>query len=105
MKRELLGMLGGGVEESGNIEEEGMNLPIEDLIPKGKADKPFWARGADVLGYSFNGLRFAHFDFVVANRPIATKVVNFQLDTDETQRLIAVSHFSSSILVICVILF
>lgn len=99
--REMLGILGGGVDvgekeaamELGNIEER-MSLPIEDLIPKGKADKPFWARGADVLGYSLNALRLANLNFVDADSPRNTKVVRFQLNTDETQRLIAVSHFS-----------
>lgn len=99
MLRKLLEKLGGG---SGAVKEgegtdvelwdkDGVNLPIEDLIPNGKANKPFWARGLDVLGYSLNAFRLAHLDFVDADSPRSSKVVKLQLDRDETDRLIDVS--------------
>lgn len=71
---------------------EKVQLAIEDLIPAGKADKPFWTRGLDVLGYSLNSLRFANLDFVDTDSPRRSKVAKLQLNTDETEKLIAVSH-------------
>lgn len=95
--RELIGLLGRtveGEEVAAELGDEGkMGLAIEDLIPMGKVNKPFWARGMDVLGYSLNALRLANLDFEDANSPRSTKVVSFQLGKDETERLIAVSHF------------
>lgn len=87
--KELLGRVAGRVKES--VEKETVNLAIEDLIPEGKANKPFWARGLDVLGYSLNSLRFSNLDFVDADSPRCSQVAKLQLNTDETERLISVS--------------
>ena len=82
-------------------EKEKVKLAIEDLIPEGKANKPFWARGLDVLGYSLNSLRFANLDFVDTDSPRRSEVAKLQLNTDETQRLIAVSHSSLCPMINC----
>eukprot|EP00253_Pinus_taeda_P009517 PITA_09517 len=41
--------------------EMGEEVPpcVEDAIPPGKASKPFWARGLDVLGYGLSAFRHA----------------------------------------------
>lgn len=41
--------------------EIGEEVPpcVEDAIPPGKASKPFWARGLDVLGYRLSAFRHA----------------------------------------------
>ena len=53
-----------GGENQGGIAEEYENevevsLGIEDYIPSGKGNKPFWARGIDMLGYSLNSSRLS----------------------------------------------
>ncbi|KAJ1375879.1 hypothetical protein SESBI_50530, partial [Sesbania bispinosa] len=77
---------GGG---GGEVKEEKVNSAIEDLIPDGKTNKPFWARGLDVLGYSLNALRFANLSFVDANSPRSSRIVRMQLNADETKNLLA----------------
>jgi len=68
-----------------------VNLGIEELIPAGKANKPFWARGVDMLGYSLNSLRTANLDFRDVESPRKTQVVTLQMSSDDTQKLLAVS--------------
>lgn len=71
-----------------------VNLGIEELIPAGKANKPFWARGVDMLGYSLNSLRTANLDFRDAESPRNTQVVTLQMSSDDTEKLLAVSSTS-----------
>ncbi|KAJ0241631.1 GATA zinc finger protein [Hirschfeldia incana] len=78
---------GGGCEE-GHVEELGK--AIEEMVPSGKGDKPFWARGIDVLGYSLNAFRFSNLGFVDAedsNR--RSQVVRMKLERDQTLKLVA----------------
>lgn len=95
--RELLDLVdGGGSDEGDGIQREYENevevsLGIEDFIPAGKANKPFWARGVDVLGYSLNAFRLSNLDFVDADSPRCSRVVRLQLNLDDTQRLVDVS--------------
>ncbi|TKY53109.1 hypothetical protein E2542_SST24632 [Spatholobus suberectus] len=86
--KELLRLVGGGSGEEA-AEEEKVNSAIEDLIPEGKMNKPFWARGLDVLGYSLNALRFANLSFVDAGSPRCSRIVRLQLNVDETKNLLA----------------
>ncbi|XP_022766091.1 uncharacterized protein LOC111310976 [Durio zibethinus] len=93
--REFLELVGGGrakAEEIGKGNEEKeleLSLGIEDLIPSGKANKPFWARGIDILGYSLNSFRLANLNFVDANSARCSQVVRLQMNPDETERLVA----------------
>ncbi|XP_057423026.1 uncharacterized protein LOC130716971 [Lotus japonicus] len=88
--KELLRLVGGGGDGGGEMrEEEGVNLPIEDLIPEGKRNKPFWARGIDMLGYSLNALRFANLSFVDADSARCSRMVRMQLNAEETKSLLA----------------
>lgn len=98
--RGLLNLVGGGESQEGGIDKEYENevevsLGIEDHIPSGKANKPFWARGMDVLGYSLNALRSSNLDFVDADSPRSSRVVRLQLDPNDTKKLVDVSNFSS----------
>ncbi|KDP37316.1 hypothetical protein JCGZ_06770 [Jatropha curcas] len=61
---------------------------IEDLIPNGKANKPFWLRGMDVVGYSLNSFRLANLSFVDCESPRISQVVRLQMNSDETQKLL-----------------
>ncbi|KFK34513.1 hypothetical protein AALP_AA5G155100 [Arabis alpina] len=75
---------------NGEVTVVGLGQAIEDLIPSGKGDKPFWARGIDVLGYSLNAFRFANLRFVNAddsNR--RSQVVRLKLEKDQTIKLVA----------------
>ncbi|RWR83568.1 Condensation domain-containing protein [Cinnamomum micranthum f. kanehirae] len=75
------------------IEDEGcggeVGLAIEELVPKGKGDKPFWARGADLVGYPLNYIRTANLGFEDICTDRRTEVVRFQLDRDETDHLLS----------------
>lgn len=100
--RELLELVGGGggrattaMDEIGKGNEDKLDvelsLGIEDLIPSGKANKWFWVRGIDMLGYSLNSFRLANLDFVDAGSARRSQVVRLQMNPDETHRLLVVS--------------
>ncbi|KAG2296956.1 hypothetical protein Bca52824_043625 [Brassica carinata] len=40
-------------------ERETLGKANEEMVPSGKGDKPFWARGIGVLGYSLNAFWYA----------------------------------------------
>lgn len=87
MLRELLRLAGGGAGDE--AAEEKVGAAIEDLIPEGKMNKPFWARGMDVLGYSLNALRFSNLSFVDADSPRSSRIVRLKMNADETKNLLA----------------
>lgn len=95
--RELLGSLTRSGREGGELGrefgyKEDVNLGIEELIPAGKANKPFWARGVDMLGYSLNSLRLENLGFMDANSPRSSQVVRLQMTAVDTEKLVAVSQ-------------
>ncbi|CAN6904091.1 unnamed protein product [Brassica oleracea] len=70
--------------------EAGLGKAIEEMIPSGKGDKPFWARGIDVLGYSLNAFRFSNLSFVDAEESNRrSQVVRIKLERDQTLKLVA----------------
>lgn len=96
VSKELLRLMTG--RDEGGIEKEydrkgEVSLGIEEFIPSGKANKPFWARGVDMLGYSLNSLRLSNISFVDADSPRFSQVLRLQLNRDETARLVEVSSF------------
>lgn len=84
--KELLDLFGGG--KAGGEKEGEIGLAVEDLIPPGKAHKPFWARGVDMLGYSLNAFRLSNLEFVDADSPRRSEMERLRMDLDETQRLV-----------------
>ncbi|CAH8375775.1 unnamed protein product [Eruca vesicaria subsp. sativa] len=78
-------------ERDGHVaEEEGLGKAIEEMVPSGKGDKPFWARGIDVLGYSLNAFRFSNLSFVDVEEPNRrSQVVRMKLERDQTLKLVA----------------
>ncbi|KAI4310560.1 hypothetical protein MLD38_035529 [Melastoma candidum] len=92
--RDLLRLVSGGGGGGGAelVCEEGsttqVSSAIEDLIPSGKANKPFWARGVDLLGYSLNSFRFSNLDFVDAAGERRSQVLRLTLEAEDTQRLL-----------------
>ncbi|KAI3830116.1 hypothetical protein L1987_04250 [Smallanthus sonchifolius] len=86
--RELLGLLGGGGERE-IVKEEGLGFAIEDCIPAGKANKPFWARGADMIGYSVNAFRFSNLEFKETGFPNSTQFVRLKIGVEDTDRILS----------------
>uniref|UniRef100_A0A5B7AJD2 Condensation domain-containing protein n=1 Tax=Davidia involucrata TaxID=16924 RepID=A0A5B7AJD2_DAVIN len=91
--RELQSLM--GVEREGEgirreIENEAeVSLGIEDCIPSGKANKPFWARGVDMLGYSLNSFRLTNLNFRDVDSPRSSEVVRLQMNSDDTDRILS----------------
>lgn len=83
--RELLGMIRGNAEE---VSKDEVNLGIEELIPSGKAAKPFWARGVDLLGYSLNSFRFSNLEFKDVESARSTAMVRLQFSSDQTTAIL-----------------
>ena len=82
-----------------------VNLGIEQMIPAGKANKPFWARGVDMLGYSLNSFRLSNLDFIDVDSPKRSQLVRLQMTPLDTQKLLAVSNFSLRLLTLISLLF
>ncbi|XP_039143410.1 LOW QUALITY PROTEIN: uncharacterized protein LOC120280599 [Dioscorea cayenensis subsp. rotundata] len=91
--KELMALLagggGGGEEGQSRNGENGVNLGIEDLIPKKDSWKPFWARGKDLIGYSLNGLRTHCLSFQDTDSARSSEVVRLVVDQDETNRILS----------------
>lgn len=92
--KELLELMGKNEAEGAGIgwdsgEMVEVSLGIEDMVPRGKASKPFWARGIDMLGYSLNSFRLANLKFEDASSPRSSAVVRLQMDVASTDRLLA----------------
>ncbi|KAL8168199.1 hypothetical protein V2J09_009698 [Rumex salicifolius] len=88
--KELMGLIKGGrggaeMEIERNLE---VKMGIEDYIPRGKGNKPFWARGVDMLGYSLNSFRLANIDFVDPDSPRRSELVRFRLEPTVTISLL-----------------
>ncbi|KAM0051385.1 putative chloramphenicol acetyltransferase-like domain superfamily [Helianthus debilis subsp. tardiflorus] len=88
--RELLGLLGGGGDKE-IVKEDGVGLAIEDCVPAGKASKPFWARGADMIGYSVNSFRFSNLEFKENGVPNSTQLVRMKIGVEDTEKILSVS--------------
>lgn len=82
--------VGGGakMEFVGNGE---VSFGIEELIPNEQCNKPLWARGIDMLGYSLNSFRFSNLEFQDVNSSRCTQVVRLQMNPQDTEKLLAVS--------------
>lgn len=68
-----------------------VNLAIEDLVPGGKAKKPIWTRGLNMLSYSVNSLRLTNLKFNDTKSERFSQVVRMQLNHTDTNRVLAVS--------------
>lgn len=66
-----------------------VNLGIEDYIPSGKANKPLWARGVDMLGYSLNSFRLSNLNFMNTVSPRSSRVVRLQMNAEDTGKILA----------------
>lgn len=101
--RKLLELVGGKKEKELGKEAE-LSPGIEDLIPCGKANKPIWARGVNMLGYSLNSLRLTNLNFKDADSSRSSQVVRLHLPADHTAQITAVSQLNHTSVVgmICV---
>ncbi|XP_068663900.1 uncharacterized protein [Aristolochia californica] len=86
MLKELPEMLrGAGAEWD---EEKTPGLAVESMIPTRRGDKPFWARGLDLVGYSLNTMRWAHLEFQDVGAPRCTEVIRMQMGAEETRTIV-----------------
>ncbi|KAM3341443.1 hypothetical protein P3S68_029078 [Capsicum galapagoense] len=65
-----------------------VGLGIEEYIPAGKANKPFWARGIDMVGYGLNSLRFSNLKFMDSESTRGSQVVKLELNKEDTDRIL-----------------
>lgn len=75
--------------EGESAKELKVSLPIEDCIPSGQGNKPFWARGVDMLGYSLNSFRLANLSFKDPASPRLSHVVRLRMNAEDTCRILA----------------
>ncbi|KAL2939213.1 Phosphocarrier protein HPr [Bienertia sinuspersici] len=91
--KELMGLMmiknGGGAQtQQGNDTESEVLKGVEEYIPSGKTNKPFWSRGVDMLGYSLNSFRLSNLEFNDPDSPRSSRVVRLLLDSDHTTKLL-----------------
>lgn len=65
-----------------------VGLGIEEYIPAGKASKPFWARGIDMVGYGLNSFRFSNLKFMDSETTRGSQVVKLKLNKEDTDRIL-----------------
>lgn len=88
--------LGYGVENL-KLSEQEIALPsVEDGIPPGQANKPFWAHGVDVVGYGLVSRRHAYLPFDDTDGVRMSKLLRGGLSDEATNLLLKVI-FSSCI--------
>ncbi|XP_050383600.1 uncharacterized protein LOC126800298 [Argentina anserina] len=90
--KELLGLIkaGGGLGTERELKENGEVISaLEDLIPNGKANKPFWARGVDMLGYSLNSFRLSNLEFKDVSLEKTSQMVKLRISPEHTDKLLA----------------
>ncbi|KAG0631303.1 hypothetical protein M758_1G242100 [Ceratodon purpureus] len=83
--------IAGDVEgvENRNSAEQGAVLPsVEDAIPPGQANKPFWAHGVDVVGYGLVSRRHAYLPFDDTESLRASKLIRGALTVEATNLLL-----------------
>ncbi|KAL3532110.1 hypothetical protein ACH5RR_005631 [Cinchona calisaya] len=93
--RELMRLMCAKNEEGAekeNEEEVEVRLGIEDYVPSGKGNKPIWARGVDMLGYSLNSLRLSNLNFKDIQSPRSSQVIRLQINADDTQKILYGCH-------------
>ncbi|CAN4117315.1 unnamed protein product [Withania somnifera] len=84
---ELMSEKNGGAELE-FLKKMEVGLGIEEYIPAGKASKPFWARGIDMLGYGLNSVRFSNLKFMDSVSRRGSQVVKLKLNKEETGRIL-----------------
>ncbi|KAK6152291.1 hypothetical protein DH2020_014926 [Rehmannia glutinosa] len=91
--KELLGMMeeeeGVEIVEMDLEKANKVNVAIEEYIPCGKGNKPFWARGVDMLGYSLNSFRLSNLSFEDTVSPRMSRVVRLQMNEEDTGRILS----------------
>ncbi|KAK6944039.1 hypothetical protein RJ641_025141 [Dillenia turbinata] len=88
--REVLRLMADGVTD-GEIgsKVEGSLGTIEEYVPAGKANKPFWARGKDMIGYSLNSFRLANLNFVDVEQPRSSQWVRLKFNPEVTNQFVS----------------
>lgn len=77
------------IRVSSNGEGQEVLLPsIEDGIPPGQANKPFWAHGVDVLGYGLTSRRHAYLPFEDTESERTSKLIRAALTAEATSLLL-----------------
>lgn len=63
-------------------------MAVEEAIPKGQANKPFWAHGVDVLGYSLTSRRHGLLPFIDINPPRRSEIAHLSCSVEQTQKIL-----------------
>jgi hypothetical protein len=82
-----------------NVSGDEEVLPsVEDAVPPGQANKPFWAHGMDVVGYGLSSRRHAYLPFDDTGSSRTSKLIRAAFTPDATSLLLKVffSHINSS---------
>eukprot|EP00897_Mesotaenium_endlicherianum_P000212 jgi/Mesen1/10191/ME000076S09695 len=78
-------------EEASKKEFDQIKYPtVEEAIPKGQANKPFWAHGVDVIGYGLSSRRHACLKFEKPEAPRRSALIRSGLSKADTDALLAV---------------
>ncbi|KAL1541392.1 hypothetical protein AAHA92_25620 [Salvia divinorum] len=90
----LLSELVALMEEKHRIQGEAgkemkLSLGIEDCIPSGQGNKPFWSRGVDMLGHSLNSFRLANLSFKDTSSPRLSRVVRLKMSEEDTGKILS----------------
>ncbi|KAL3699756.1 hypothetical protein R1sor_017778 [Riccia sorocarpa] len=76
-----------GLEDDAEMSSNNL-VAIEDAIPPGQANKPFWAHGIDLIGYSLGSRRHALLPFANPDEPRRSKFIHSVLSVEQTQSLL-----------------
>lgn len=79
-----------GKKEEPRVSQAVDLVSLEDGIPPGQADKPFWAHGLDVVGYGLSSRRHAHLPFEDTKSDRVSKLIRAALTADTTTSLLKV---------------
>lgn len=78
------------------VHGEVVSLPsVEDAIPPGQANKPFWAHGVDVVGYGLVSRRHAYLPFEDTESGRMSKLLRGGLSAEATSLLLKVNTAKS----------
>lgn len=80
----------GDDDKNAGAQEECRLAAVEDGIPKGKANKPFWAHGVDLVGYSLGSRRHASLPFRNTQQPRRSEIACHALSVEHTQQLLQI---------------
>ncbi|XP_078447234.1 GATA zinc finger protein [Wolffia australiana] len=74
---------------SGEMTERSASPPIEEMTSDLVARKPLWARGMNIVGYTFSFTKSAYLPFLNTSAPRTSEIVRMIFTAEETSKFIA----------------